>query len=106
LRQADHFLIILFRGAELRREFLRGQIMMVIRAGGVIQLLKQAGERRLVSQRQADGQIKIGGRRQKSFWLQPRQRRRHMTVQRNHAWRRDAGENRGAHKGQANANFQ
>jgi len=39
------FLIILLRGSKLRRELFRRQIMMIIQAGRVINLLKQIGKR-------------------------------------------------------------
>ena len=56
-REINHFLVILFRRAELGGEFIRREKLAVIGAGGGIQLLEQTVELRLVAQRQADGQV-------------------------------------------------
>ena len=56
LRKGDDRLIILFGWAEPFRELLRGQVMMKIWAGRVVNLLKQTIKRLLVAQRQPNGQ--------------------------------------------------
>ena len=86
-REINHLLVILFRGAKLGGEFIRREKLAVIGAGGVIQLLEQAVERRLIAQRQADGQVQAGRARQLPDGLQPRDRRGQMAAQHRRARR-------------------
>jgi len=45
------------RGAKLRGKLFRGQPLVKARAGWIIKLFEQVGERVLIAQRQSDGQL-------------------------------------------------
>ena len=78
LREADHRLVILRRGAELRGEFRRREVAVVIGAGRVIHLLEQRIQRGLIAQRQTDGQMQRVGCANPAGGRQLRHHRRHM----------------------------
>ena len=63
LRKGDHSRVILFGRTKLLRELLRCQETPVVRAGRIVNLAQQVGERRLIAQRQAERCAQpVGGR--------------------------------------------
>ena len=79
--KGHHRLVILFGGTELFSELPGGEVMAIVGAGRVVELLEQVGERVGVSQRQSDGQVKLVGLRQPSQRLQARGNGRHVAGQ-------------------------
>ena len=73
-------LIIRFRRPELFRELFRFQVMMKVRAGRIVEFVKQIGERSLIPQRQGDGQLQLIGSGQFARWRQEFDGGRHMAA--------------------------
>ena len=74
--------IIVRRGAEPGVEPLRGEVVMILGAGGIIDLIEQIRQGLRVMQRQVDGQSQPGGTVQSAQGLQPGNDGRHVARQR------------------------
>ena len=81
--EGDDGLVILFRGTEGCGELLGGQELVVVGAGGVIELLQQSGERSLVATGQTDGEVQPVGGGQPARWpkAKPGDRFRYVAAQ-------------------------
>ena len=81
-RKLHYRLVILFRRAEARSEFLRREESVKVGAVRIVKLLEKLIQHYLVAQRQTDGKRKNIGRRQTPLRRQPSHHPRHMAGQR------------------------
>ena len=76
----DGALIILFSGTKFLGELFRGEVLVIIGAGRIIELLQKCVEKRPVSQGQSDRKVQFLTLRQTADGLKRPDRARHVAA--------------------------